>query len=156
MVSITVGRVGNSLDIKRDGNARGQSIYSLSLKLNHFETAFQFFIACPVTLHIWKELKKWLSLETRLPPLTPQNAILGIVEHESYEADDIKLINHILLTFKHSPYNRRDAPTPPNFFYVRERLKLEQKIEYKIAKDINTLVLHLKKWEKIIPNKTTQ
>ena len=77
-----------------------------------------------------------------MPPLTPQNAILGIAEDESYETDDIKLINNNLLTFKHSLYNRRDAPTPPNFFYVRERLKLVQKIEYKLAKDRNTSGLH--------------
>ena len=68
-----------------------------------------------------------------MPSLTPQNAILGIVEDKSYVRDDIKLINHILLTFKDSLYNRRDTPTPPNFFYVRERLKLVQKIECKIA-----------------------
>ena len=115
------------------------------------ETSFHCFSACPVTLHIWKELKKWLSPEILLPPLTPQNAILGIVEDESYETDDIKLINHILLTFKHSRYNCRDAPTPSNFCYVRKRLKLVQKIEYKIAKDRNTIGLHLKKWEKMIP-----
>ena len=110
-----------------------------------------FFSACPVTLKIWEELKKWLRPEIRLPPLTPQNAILGIVEDESQETDDIKLINHILLTFKHSLYNCRDALTLPNFFYVRERLKQAQKIEYKIAKDRNALDLHLKKWERIIP-----
>ena len=80
------------------------------------ETSFHFFSACPVTLRIWEELKKWLSPEIRLPPLTPQNAILGIVEDESYETDDIKLIC-------------RDAPTPPNFFYVRDRLKLVQKTD---------------------------
>ena len=107
--------------------------------------------ACPVTLKIWEELKKWLSPEIRLPPVTPQNAILGIVEDESHETDDIKLINHILLTFKHSLYNCRDALTLPNFFYVRERLKQAQKIEYKIAKDRNAPDLHLKKWERIIP-----
>ena len=115
------------------------------------ETPFHFFSACPVTLKIWEELKKWLSPEIRLPPLTPQNAIQGIVEDESHETDDIKLINHILLTFKHSLYNCRDALTLPNFFYVRERLKQAQKIEYKIAKDRNALDLHLKKWERIIP-----
>ena len=65
------------------------------------ETSFHVFSACPVTLHIWEELKKWLSSEIRLPPLTPQNAILGIVEDESYETDDIKLTNHILVTCKH-------------------------------------------------------
>ena len=92
------------------------------------ETPFHFSSACPVTLHIWEELKKWLSPEIRLLPLTPQNAILGMVEDESHETDDIKLINHILLTFKQSLYNHRDAPTPPNFFYVRERLKQVQKI----------------------------
>ena len=86
-----------------------------------------------------------------MPPLTPQNAILGKVKDEVHETDDIKLINHILLTFKQLLYNCRDALTPPNFFYVRERLKQVQKIEYKIAKDRNTLGLHLKKWEKIIP-----
>ena len=57
------------------------------------------------------------------------NAIPGIVEDESLETDDIKLINHILLTFKQSLYNCRDAPTPPNFFYVRERLKQIQETE---------------------------
>ena len=57
------------------------------------ETSFHFF---SVTLHIWEELKKSLSPEIRLPPLTPQNAILDIVEDESYETDEIKLINHIL------------------------------------------------------------
>ena len=93
------------------------------------ETPFHFFSACPVTLQIWEELKKWLSPEIRLPPLTPQNAILGIVEDESHKTYDIKLINHILLTFKHLLYNRRDALTLPNFFYVRERLKQAQKIE---------------------------
>ena len=67
------------------------------------------------------------------------------------ETDDIKLINHILLTFKHSLYNCRDALTLPNFFYERERLKQAQKIEYKIAKDRNAPDLHLKKWERIIP-----
>ena len=46
------------------------------------ETSFHFFSACPVTLHIWEELKKWLSPKIQLPPLTPQNAILGIVEDE--------------------------------------------------------------------------
>ena len=86
-----------------------------------------------------------------MPPLTPQNAILGLAEDESYETDDNKLINHILLTFNHSLYICRDAPTPPSSFYVRERLKFVQKIEYKIAKDRNALGLHFKKWEKIIP-----
>ena len=104
------------------------------------ETSFRFFSACPLTLHIWEELRKWLSPEIRFPPLTSLNAILGIVEDESYETDDIKLIHHILLTFKHSLFNRRDAPTPPNFFYVRERSKLIQKVG-----------IHLRKWEKIIP-----
>ena len=103
-------------------------------------------------MHIWEELKKWLNPEIRLPPLTPQNAILGIVEDESHETDDIKLLNHILLTFNQSLHiNHRDTPTPPTFFYVRERLKQVQKLEYKIAKDRNTQGLHLKKWEKIIP-----
>ena len=92
------------------------------------------------TLHIWEEL---LSPEIRLPSLTLQNAILGIAEDESYKTEDIKLINHILLTSKHSLYNRRDAPIPPNFFYVREILNLLQKIEYKIAEDRNTLGLYL-------------
>ena len=49
------------------------------------ETSFHFFSACPVTLHICEELKKWLSPEILLPPLTPQNAILGIFEDELYE-----------------------------------------------------------------------
>ena len=35
------------------------------------KTSFHFFSACPVTLHIWEELKKWLSPEIRLPPLIP-------------------------------------------------------------------------------------
>ena len=105
------------------------------------ESPFHFFSACPVTLQIWEKLKKWLSPDIWLPPLTPQNAILGIVEDELHETDDIKLINHIL-TFMQSLYNHRVAPTPPNFFYVRERLKQVQKIEYKIAKDRNTLSLH--------------
>ena len=83
-------------------------------------------------------------------PLTPQNAIIGIVEDESYETNNIKLIDHILLTFKHSLFYRRDPPTDTYFFYARERLKLVQKID-KIATDRNTLSLHLKKWEKIIP-----
>ena len=82
------------------------------------ETSFHFFSASPVTLHIWEELKKWLNPEIRFPPLTPQNAIPVIVEDESHETDDIKLINHILLTFKQSLYNRRDATIPPNFFYI--------------------------------------
>ena len=86
-----------------------------------------------------------------MPPLIPQNAILGIMEDESHETDDIKLINHILLTFKQSLYNRRDALTLPTFFYARERFKQAQKIEYKIAKDRNPLDLHFKKWEKTIP-----
>ena len=73
---------------------------------------------------------------------TERHPILSIVEDESYETADIKLINHILLIFKHSLYNCRDALTPPNFFYVRERLKLVQKIEYKIAKHKNTLGPH--------------
>ena len=78
------------------------------------ETSLHFFSACAVTLHIWKELKTWLSPERRSPPLTPQNAIPSKAEDESYKTDGIKLINHILLTFKHSLYNHRDASTPPN------------------------------------------
>ena len=66
--------------------------------------------------------------------------MLGIVEDESHETDDIKLINHILLTFKQSLYARKDAPTPPPF--LKERLKQVQKREYKIAKDRNTIDLH--------------
>ena len=46
---------------------------------------------------------------------------------------------------EHSLYNHRDAPALPISFYVGERLKLEQKTEYKIAKDRNTIGLHLKK-----------
>ena len=86
-----------------------------------------------------------VSPEIRLPSLTPQNAILGMVEDESYKRDDIKLINHILPTFKDSLYNCRDTLTALKFFSVRERLKLVQKIKYKIAKDRNTPGLHLKK-----------
>ena len=130
---------------------------SFGFKSEIHEAKFGVFITYIFVGRIWGSNKNFRGkfwgqaldlLIWKYPPGTPQNAVLGIVEDESYETDDFNLINHILLTFKHSLYNRRDAPTSPNNFYVKERLKLVQKTEYKMAKDRNTLGL----WEKLIPN----
>ena len=37
-----------------------------------------------------------------------------------------------------------------NFYHIKEKIRLIQKMEYKIAEDNDCLFSHLKKWEKIL------
>ena len=88
-----------------------------------------------------------LSRAKYLLVLTPQNAILGIL---AKDAPFDLLINHILILFKQGLYQCRNTNIPPNFYHIKEKIRLIQKIEYKIAEDNNCLFSHLKKWEKIL------
>ena len=82
-----------------------------------------------------------------LPALTPQIVILGIL---AKDAPFDLLINHILILFKQGLYQCRNTNIPPNFYHIKEKIRLIQKIEYKIAEDNDCLSSHLKKWEKIL------
>ena len=84
---------------------------------------------------------------THLRVLTPQNAILGIL---AKDAPFDLLINHILTLFKQGLYQCRNTNIPPNFYHIKEKIRLIQKIEYKIAEDNNCLFSHLRKWEKVL------
>ena len=112
-----------------------------------YENVIHVFSECNVTQKIWSKLREWLSPELNLPALTPQNVILGILVKD---APFDLLINHILILFKQGLYQCRNTNIPPNFYHIKEKIRLIQKIEYKIAEDNDCLFSHLRKWEKIL------
>ena len=105
------------------------------------------FSECNIIKKIWSKLRERLSPELNLPVLTLQNAILEIL---AKDAPFDLLINHILILFKQGLYECRNTNISPNFYHIKEKIRLIQKIEYKIAEDNNCLFSHLKKWEKIL------
>ena len=104
------------------------------------------FSECNVIQKIWSKLREWLSPELNLLALTPQNAILGIL---GKDAPFHLLLNHILILFKQGLYQCRNTNIS-NFYHIKKKIKLIQRIEYKIAQDNDCLFSHLKKWEKIL------
>ena len=110
-----------------------------------YENVIHVFSECNVIQKIWS--KEWLSPELNLPASTPQNAILGIL---TKDAPFDLLINHILILFKQGLYQCRNTNIPPNFYHIKEKIRLIQTIEYKIAEDKDCLFSHLRKWEKIL------
>ena len=112
-----------------------------------YENVIHVFSECNVIKNIWSKLREWLSPELNLPVLTPQNAILGIFANN---APFDLLINHILILFNQGLYQCRNTNIPPNFYHIKEKIRLIQKIEYKIAEDNDCLFSHLRKWEKVL------
>ena len=80
---------------------------------------------CNVIQKIWNKLGEWLSPELNLPALTPQNAISGILAKDA--PLDI-LLNHILILFQQGIYQCRNINIPPNFYHIKEEIRLIQKI----------------------------
>ena len=103
------------------------------------------FSECNVIQKIWNKLGEWLSPKLNLPALTPQNAILGILAKYAHLH---LLLNHVLILFKQGIYQCRNTNIPPNFCQIKEKVRLIQKIEYKIAQDNDCLFSHSRKWEK--------
>ena len=95
-----------------------------------YENVIHMFSECNVFQKIWSKLREWFSPELNLPALTPQNAILGI---SAKDAPFDLLLNHILILFIQRLYQCRNTNIPPNFYHIEEKIRLIQKIEYKIA-----------------------
>ena len=110
-----------------------------------YENVIHAFSECNVIQKIWSKLREWLSPELNLPALTPQNAILGIL---AKDAPFDLLINHILILFKQGLNQCKNTNIPLIFYHIKEKIRLNQKIEYKIAEDNDCLFSHLRKWEK--------
>ena len=94
-----------------------------------YENVIHVFSECKVIQKIWKKLGEWLSPELNLPALTPQNAILGIL---AKDAPLDLLLNQILILFRQGIYQCRNTNIPPNFYHIKEKIRLTQKIEYEI------------------------
>ena len=75
------------------------------------ETPFHIFYECDRVKFLWSELVQCFQNTLILPTLTPQTAILGIldsVSNNSFFENNKILINHILLIFKLYVYKSRE------------------------------------------------
>ena len=111
------------------------------------KTLYMWLMSATLLKRIWSKLRQWVCPELNLPVLTPQNAILGIL---AKDAPFDLLLNHILILFRQGLYQCRNTNIPPNFYQIKEKIRLIQKIEYKIARDNDCLFSHLRKWENIM------
>ena len=62
------------------------------------------FQSCINTNFFWKQLQHSFQYVLITPPITPQSAIFGFIDHKVY----CHLINHILLIFKYYVYKTRE------------------------------------------------
>ena len=106
------------------------------------ESPIHFFSQCSVTVELWKELQRWLTLSFVLPNLTLENALLSYMTIISDNGTTAKLVNHILLIFKRSLYEMRSRKVAPSIFYIMNKIKQVRDIAYQIAKTSDKLTLH--------------
>ena len=69
------------------------------------ETPIHLFCECNYTKYLWLQLNRHFPPDLTFPVLTPQTAILGLVNDS---VSNIHLINHILLLFKLYIYKSRN------------------------------------------------
>ena len=103
---------------------------------------FYFSSECPSTQTLWNRLQHWLYPNIKLPPLNPQNAVLGFFEVPS--SSDLTVANHILLIFKQALSNKQNCLIIPNIDCIKQKIRQAYQIEKKIATENGTLSKHLK------------
>ena len=59
---------------------------------------------CTKTNFLWTQLQESFQNVLIIPPITPQSAIFGFIDHKV----NYHLINHILLLFKYYVYKTRE------------------------------------------------
>ena len=98
------------------------------------ETPFHIFYECDCVKLLWSELVQCFQNTLILPTLTPQTAILGIldsVSNNSFFENNKILINHILLIFKLYVYKCREK----KFININNLIAEIQKVK-RIEKEI--------------------
>ena len=68
------------------------------------ESSIHLFHSCTKANFLWMQLQHSFQNVLIIPPITPQSAIFGFVNHEV----NYHLINHILLIFKYYIYKTRE------------------------------------------------
>ena len=113
------------------------------------ETPFHRFYECDCVKFLWSELVQCFQNTLILPILTPQTAILGIldsVSNNSLFENNKTLINHILLIFKLCVYKSREKKFINTNNLIAEIRKIKR-IEKEIALNNATKTIAFrKKW----------
>ena len=112
------------------------------------ETPFHIFYECDRVKFLWSDLVQCFQNTLILPTLTPQTAILGILDSASNNSffENKILINHILLIFKLYVYKSREKKFININNLIAEIWKVKR-IEKEIAlnNSVKTIALR-KKW----------
>ena len=112
MRSFTYKILSNILYLNKKLHIFGIKSFSLCSFCNLYdETPFHIFYECDRVKFLWSELVQCFQNTLILPTLTPQTAILGIldsVSNNSFFENNKILINHILLIFKLYVYKSRE------------------------------------------------
>ena len=101
---------------------------------------------CSITKSLWHSFQKTFNSLLTLPPLDPSISIVG--KWDTDNANNV-LVNHMVLLFKKFLYQNQSNPHRIDILALKYYIKLEERIEQKIAYDANKLGTHLKKWEPV-------
>ena len=109
------------------------------------------FSSCAAIQPFWISVKAFLRKNALHPELVnEQSILLGVVE----TADDVTLLNHLILLAKRYIYKCRFLDVIPSYHYFTAFVKRTYTIECLIAKKNNKMELHYKKWDKILSDVT--
>ena len=105
------------------------------------------FVTSPYTKEFWAEVIKWMaSQDIEIGPLSKKDIMFGIMECKYL------FVNHILLIAKKYIYSCRCNKTKPSITILNAKIKMIYQLEMMVAKSINKLPTHLRKWGNYIEN----
>ena len=110
------------------------------------ETINHIFFECICVKQLWNQLRLCLTNDSFLPLLTPQTAILGLIN--GIENNVYKITNHILLTFKLHVYKSRERGTLELSRLINEIKKVKLLEKNSAQNHVRKLEQYNIKWEK--------
>ena len=111
------------LDLKRPR-------FCLSCNLED-ETPLHLFFDCHTVQSLWTQLGSYFSDDFRLPTLSLQSALFGLFNDNAI-AENVSLINHILLIFKLC-INKSTKKHSLNLNYIIANIRIVKTLEKRIA-----------------------
>ena len=116
---------------------------------NYDKASFHIFYECDRVKYLWSDLVQYLQNILKLPTLTLQNAIFGILDsvtNNSFFANNKIFINHILLISKLNVYKSREKKFI-NINYLIAEIRKVKRIEKEIAlNNSKKTIAFKKKW----------
>ena len=120
----------------------GISVSDKCVYCDEVETIDHIFTSCHVVKKFWDSICAHLSF---MPDLNDFGKIYGVLE----PSDNQALFNQILIIIRQCIYNSKHKGVVPNLSLLKNMIKNTVRIEENIAKKIDKLHIHVKKWSNI-------